>query len=229
MPSDAADIQAVVFDLDDTLYPEREYVRSGYRAVAGRLRERLGCREALEDWLWQRFCRGESAGAIDALNAHFRLELSPEQIAELVCVYRDHRPDIRPYAGAAELLERLARRCRLGLLSDGFLPAQRLKLEALGLGRLFEAVVFTEEMGRDCWKPSPAGFEAIRRKLGVPHRRCAYVADNPAKDFIPANRLGWRTIRLLCDGQVHAREAAPPGGEPQATIASLDQLEPLLF
>jgi putative hydrolase of the HAD superfamily len=228
-PSGPSSVQAVAFDLDDTLYPERQYVRSGYRAVGEFLRERLGRTEAFEDWLWDRFRSGRSAGALDALNAEFALGRSEEQIEALVSVYRDHRPDIRPWEGAIEVLRRLGRRCRLALLSDGFLPAQRLKLEALALAPLFDVVVFTEEIGRDAWKPSAAGFQAVREGLGVPHERCAYVADNPAKDFVAPNRLGWRTVRLLCEGQVHAHEPAAPDGRPDITIRRLDELETALF
>ena len=228
-PPETRSIQAVVFDLDDTLYPERQYVRSGYVAVAAFLRERLGRTEAFEDWLWDRFCSGQSSRALDAMNAEFHLGRSDEQIRELVSVYREHRPDIRPREGAAELLGRLGRRCRLALLSDGFLPAQKRKLEALGLEPLFDAIVFTEEMSRECWKPSAAGFEAVRSKLRVPHEGCAYVGDNPAKDFVAPNRLGWRTVRLACEGQIHVHNPAPAGGEPHRTIAHLDELEAALF
>ena len=118
----------------------------------------------------------------------------------------------------------MGRRCRLGLLSDGFLPAQRHKLDVLQIADLFDAVLFTEDMGRDCWKPSPAGFETIREKLAVPHEGCTYVADNPAKDFVAPNQLGWRTIQLLWGGQIHAGNAAPEGGRPKIVAAGLDAL-----
>ena len=217
--------RAVVFDLDDTLYPERQYVRSGYGAVARELRRRLGREERFEEWLWQRFCTGRGDRALDALVEQFGLGLSDEQIGELVQVYRTHGPDIRPYPGVIELLERLREHFRLGLLSDGFLPAQRLKLEALGIERHFHAVVFTESIGRDAWKPSPAGFELARDKLRVAHEACAYVSDNAAKDFIAPNALGWLTVQIRWPGQVHAARPAPPGGEPQTVVDSLDRLE----
>jgi putative hydrolase of the HAD superfamily len=228
MPPAEPTIRAVVFDLDDTLYAEREYVRGGYRAVGRYARERLGREGAFEDWLWGRFCAGRRDRAFDAMSAEFGLDLTAAEIAELVTVYREHRPVIRPRPGVEALLARLGKLRKLGLLSDGFLPAQRLKLEALGLGRFFDAVIYTEEMGRDCWKPSPAGFEAIRRALDVAHAACAYVGDNPAKDFVAPNALGWRTIRLLCGGQVHAEEPAAPDGEPHVTIAGLHELEAAL-
>lgn len=215
MHAETSGIRAVVFDLDDTLFPERQYVRSGYRAIAEALRRQLGTEDRYEDWLWRRFEGGQAAGALDALNGQFHLSLDREGIQRLVRAYREHRPEIRPYEGTAEMLALLRPRLRLGVLSDGYMPAQRLKFDVLGLRRFFDAVVFTEDLGRDAWKPSAAGFEAIREKLDVPHESCAYVADNPAKDFVAPNRLGWRTVRFLHPGQLHARNLAPEDGEPQ--------------
>jgi putative hydrolase of the HAD superfamily len=224
---------AVVFDLDDTLYAERDYIRSGYEAVARRLDDKLG-RACVSPqgvpagrWLWERFLAGRSDNAFNALGEHFGLELSGEDISALVEAYRTHRPQIRPYQGAEALLRGLTRP-RLGLLSDGFLPAQQLKLDALGLGPLLDAIVFTEALGRECWKPSPAGFEAIGEQLGVEGDACAYVGDNRAKDFVAPNALGWRTIHLLMPDQVHAHQSAPQGGEPQEIADGLEALARML-
>ena len=224
MASKAQRIKAVVFDLDDTLYPERQYVRSGYRAAAERLRKLTPKDGPFEDWLWGRFLSGRTRDAFDELNEHFKLGLSADKIAELVSVYREHSPEIRPYEGTAGLLGLLHAGYRLGLLSDGFLPAQRLKLQALKIGRFFDAVVFTEEIGRNAWKPSSAGFEAMQKEFGVPHEACAYVGDNPAKDFLAPNQLGWLTIQMVRPGQVHSHKPPPAGGAPQVVATSPRQL-----
>ena len=73
-------------------------------------------------------------------------------------------------------------------------------------------------MGRDFWKPSPRGFEKIGELLDVPHERCAYVGDNPAKDFVAPNALGWRTVQYVRAGQVHGENPPPEGGEPQVIV-----------
>lgn len=214
------EILAVVFDLDDTLYAERDYVYSGYGAAARHLRDAFGRREDFQSWLWSRFLSGQYERAFNALSDHFHLALSDEQIGELVTVYREHSPDIHPGQGIVQMLQRLRGQLDLGILTDGFLPAQQLKLSALRIAHFFDAVVFTETLGRDAWKPSPAGFEAVASRLDVPHPACAYVADNPAKDFVAPNALGWRTIRYRFDGQVHSREAVLPGGRPQIVATS---------
>ena len=217
-------IRAVIFDLDDTLYPERQYVRSGYAAVCEHLRGAMGRDGPFEQFLWGRFCRGEAAGAFDDLSATYKLDLSADDIRGLLEVYRTHRPDIRPFESIPDLLALLHGRCKLGLLSDGFLPAQQLKLEALKLGRFFEETVFTDQMGRDAWKPSPAGFERIGDLLGEAHAACAYVADNPAKDFVAPNALGWLTVQYRQPGQVHADKPAPQAGDPAAVVSLPGQL-----
>ena len=224
------DIIAVVFDLDDTLYGERDYVRSGYRAVSRHLAAALGLERlgrdgaAGEDWLWDRFCRGRADRAFDELNEAFELALTGDDIRWLVRVFRSHRPDIRPFDATAETLARLKEEYRLGLLSDGFLPAQRLKLDELGVGGLFDAVVFTEDLGRECWKPSPAGFEAIACELDAAHDACAYVGDNPSKDFVAPNALGWLTVQLVRPGQVHAHKPPAHDGAPRTIVHSWDEL-----
>lgn len=218
-------IEVVVFDMDDTLYPERDYVRSGYRAVAEHLKKRLNRQDPMGPWMWQRFLSGQHGGAFDALNQHFKLGLTAEDLSDLVTLYREHTPTIRPYGAAADMLRRMRRHFRLGLLTDGFLPAQQLKLQALGLRQSFRAVVFTEHLGRDKWKPAPDGFELIATELGAPHAACCYVADNPAKDFLGPNRLGWRTIQLRWPDQIHADKPAPAGGQPQHVVRSIGELQ----
>lgn len=217
-------VQAVVFDLDDTLYLERDYVRSGFAAVAEELRRRHAAPPDCDAWMWQEFLQGRRQGIFNALAERLGLPLSEEDIRGLVEAYRTHRPVIRAAPEAVQALAALKGRAKRGLLSDGFLPAQRLKLDAIGLADEFDAVVFTEEMGRQCWKPSPAGFERIAGELGVAHADCAYVADNPAKDFVAPNALGWRSVQWRRAGQVHADNPAPSGGAPQVIVGTVDEL-----
>ena len=223
-------IRAAVFDLDDTLFRERDYVRGGYAAVAAHL---AGFDAALAGrmaaWMWRQFEAGRRGDVFDRLGEAFDLGLTPERVAALVEVYRRHEPSIRPCRGVPELLGRLREAgLRLGLLSDGYLPAQELKLAATGLEGCFDEVVFTERLGRESWKPSPRGFELIRRRLSVPHVDCCYVADNPAKDFLAPNRLGWLTVQWRRPGQVHADSPAPEHGRPQRVIRTGPRLLGLL-
>ena len=85
-------------------------------------------------------------------------------------------------------------------------------------------MVFTEQLGRDAWKPSTKGFQRMEELLHTPSRQCLYVGDNPAKDFVAPNRLGWRSIQLLLDGQIHSKNPPAPCGDAQLTVCSIDEL-----
>lgn len=220
---------AVIFDLDDTLYPERSYVLSGFRAVAGWCHERFGVPVA-EGFAELRHLseHGATGRVFDSwLELHGLLD--PDTVCEMVQVYREHRPDISLYPGIKELLLRTKKWCRVGLLSDGYLEVQRKKLDALAIEPLFDAVVFSDELGRDAWKPSIAPFEMILERLGVRGADAVYVGDNPAKDFIGARRAGLKTVQLAIPYGVYAGRLPPtPEHSADETISSLERLESTL-
>lgn len=205
----AASFRVIVCDLDDTLYPEREYARSGLCAAAEAAQARHGI-GGLKEIFLSLFDAGVRGRIFqDALLRAGLCEPEPALLQELLQSYRNHRPSIRLFDDVQQVLPSLHRIGRLAMLTDGYLPPQRLKVEALGLGELFDPIVYTEELGREFWKPSPRGFLAIEQSCGVDARECVYIADNPRKDFVAPRQLGWRTIRVRRSGTEHgAMDAA---------------------
>ncbi len=204
---------AIAFDLDDTLYPERDFVISGYAAVAATVRPRFGV--DILPALTARFLAGERGDLFTPVLAAAGHALPEAEIRELVEVYRGHRPALSPFPETMAVLKRLKRRWRLGLVTDGIAAVQRRKIDALPLDGLFDAVTVTDEMGTDgtgrtFWKPHPRAYQDCAAKLGLPVSALAYVGDNPAKDFVTARRLGIFTIRVRRPGTLHGMiEAAP--------------------
>jgi putative hydrolase of the HAD superfamily len=110
---------AVVFDLDDTLYPERQYVLGGFRAVAAWAHSQFGFPEARSfEELNQIFEQGIRGTIFDRWLARHGCD-NAAFLPVMVRVYREHQPQIAPFAGVRELLERLRRDFRLGLVTDG--------------------------------------------------------------------------------------------------------------
>jgi putative hydrolase of the HAD superfamily len=211
----------VTFDLDDTLYLERDFVRSGFAAVGGWLATERGVR-GFEACAWRLFETGQRGDIFDRVLP--RLGVQPERalIVRLVRVYREHLPTIRLEPAAAELLDGLSGRCRLAVLTDGFHETQRRKIVALGLESRCRPIVCTDRWGREHWKPSCKGFRHIQEALGAPPERCIYIGDNPAKDFRAPKALGWRTLRLRHPRGEHASAmAASPLDEADATVTTL--------
>jgi len=203
-------------------------VRSGYRAVGEHLRESLDRSDNFEDWLWDRFVSGQTARAFNDLSEVFNLGLEDGAIRELVDVYRFHFPAIQPYDGIRQLIYRLGREFVLGIVSDGPARMQQNKLFALGFAGCFDAVVLTDELEEGSGKPDPAGFEVVSAALYVSHENCLYISDNPTKDFVAPNKLGWMTIQYVRKGQIYSARQTPDGGAPQHVITSDKELLNLL-
>ncbi len=219
----------VVFDLDDTLYPEAEFVRGGFRAAGARLDALQGRATGAEEVFLDILEQEGVSKVFDKGLQTLGLPCDPERIAALVEAFRGHKPDIRPFSGVPEFLERLhGRGFRLGLLSDGPLAVQQAKWRALGLQGWFEAVVFTDALGgRESWKPDPAGFEAVERLSGLSGQDLVMVGDRPHHDLVPAAARGWRAVRMRWPGAYHATDPDP---DPARLIAtSLADLECLIL
>ncbi|SHG29609.1 putative hydrolase of the HAD superfamily [Jatrophihabitans endophyticus] len=216
-------ITAWVLDVDDTVYLERDYVRSGFDAVGEWGASAVGV-TGVGDTAWQLFLAGTRRSTLtDAFAARGR-PLSPPEVAAMVEVYRTHAPAIRPCGDAAAFVATLPP-SRLGIVTDGPAASQWAKIRALGLEAAAGSIVVTDSHGPEWYKPAVRAFVHVATSLGVAHERCAYVGDNPGKDFVAARRLGWTTVRITRPGGLHA--AVPSrSGEVDREITSFAELAP---
>lgn len=221
-------IRAVVFDLDDTLYPEWTYAFSGFNAVAAAFQARLGEAHRTVADMRRLFHTADRRRVFNVLLAERGLQIEPHLITAMIDVYRSHQPQITLHSDAEAALVRLRGRYKLGLITDGPTVSQRAKIDALALQPRFDEIIITSELGPEFAKPHPHAFERMSRQLEVEARACTYVADNPAKDFIAPNALGWATVRILRPDGVYRTVRSAPGGEAQHVIESLDQIDPIL-
>lgn len=215
----------VVLDIDDTLYLERAYVRSGFAAVGVWAHRELGV-AGLGERAWAAFEAGVRGTIFDDALAACGVEPGPDVVPRLVGVYRTHRPDIVLLPDARAWLDARRAGVAVAVVTDGPLASQQAKADALGLTRWADPLVFTEALGPGRGKPHPAAFEQTQRAVGLSGPACAYVADNPAKDFAGPRQLGWRTVRVRRPGGLH--EAAPSGDDVDAEITTLDRLDAAL-
>jgi putative hydrolase of the HAD superfamily len=199
----------VVFDLDDTLYLERDYVRSGFRAAGEWARANRGI-AGLEERAWRAFERGVRQTIFDHALAEAGIEPEPTLVRALVDVYRAHEPAIVMLPDAVDAIERLRGQVALAAVTDGPIASQRAKARALGVDDWADLAVFTADLGAKFGKPHPRAFELVEAHVERSGTRCAYVADNPAKDFGGPRRLGWRTVRVRRRGSLHAAVDSGP-------------------
>lgn len=182
-------MKAVVFDLDDTLYSEKEYVRSGYGAIARAMPEIAD----MEAKLWSAFLQKQPA--IDSVLTDEGL-YSEERKQICLAAYRLQQPEIHFYEGVPELLTKLrAEGKKLGIITDGRPEGQRAKIRALGLESYVDHILITDELGGvEFRKPNPAAFLEMQKKLGVTFAEMCYIGDNIQKDFIAPQSLGMESI-----------------------------------
>lgn len=212
------------FDLDDTLYEERDFAISGYRAAALRLNELTDCdveqcvcvmTEALDS----------RDNPFDALQA--TMPDRPLPLPQMLEAYRNHKPDIHLDALVIDTLQTMHLHHTLCLITDGRSLTQRNKIRALGLERYFSAddILISEETGAD--KRLADNFLAMERRY--PNQRYVYVGDNPKKDFFHPNQLGWATVIVNDHGHnIHRQTSVDAAHNAQYRIASIAELPALI-
>jgi putative hydrolase of the HAD superfamily len=182
-----------VFDLDDTLYKEIDYLKSAYIGIAEKLQE-FGVVDAYPQMLaWYE----AKQNVFNKINGYYHLNI---QIPDFLNWYRYHLPRIALSDGVDELLKSIiASGNKVGLITDGRAKTQRNKIEALGLSKYIDPddILISEEFGSE--KPNARNYQYFMDKY--PRSEFVYVADNPRKDFVSPNKLGWMTIGLLNDGR----------------------------
>jgi putative hydrolase of the HAD superfamily len=216
----------VVFDLDDTLFPEWQYVLSGFRAVDEWLANSQKITGFYAD-AKKLFDTGARGNIFDLALKALGREPEKEFVAEMLRVYREHKPRIDLYEDAKWAINFFGAVGPLGLLTDGYLVTQQNKFATLNIAEAFKAVVFSDALGRECWKPSPEPYRRIMQMIPGEAAEYIYVADNPKKDFVTARKLGWATIHIdRPEGVYHGVESLP-GYEADRKIKTLFELDKL--
>ncbi len=182
-------LKAIVFDLDDTLYSEKEYIKSGYSSVSQILPEA----ENAEKKLWKAF--EEKKSAIDELLLTEGI-YSDELKQKCLETYRRHIPNIHLYDGVAEMLSDLRNRgLSIGIITDGRPEGQQAKIKALSLKQYIDHIIITDTLGGVKYrKPNEKAFLLMKERLGVEYYEICYIGDNVSKDFIAPQRLGMKCI-----------------------------------
>ncbi len=189
-------IAAVLFDLDDTLYDQRQWLNGAWQAVAARAAIDGADGDRLEDALRALAADGSDRGNIID-RALAQVGETSISVPALVAAFRSHAPtQLDPYPGVVKALTDLHARVALGLISDGDPVIQQAKLDALGLKPFFSSVVLSDEHGRAHRKPDPLPFRVALTELGVDARDAVYVGDRPAKDVAGAVCSGLRGVRV---------------------------------
>lgn len=187
-------VDAVIFDLDNTLYDERQYVRSGFRAVSECMAKKFELdKNHLNRLFLQVFSKKGRGKVFNIALEKFNMK-NEQTVLELVNVYRNHSPTIKLFEDAENTLSKLRQKYRLGLITDGVKKVQENKVKALNIASLFDAITYAVECGG---KTNNDVFLTTLRKLKTKPSHSVYIDDNPTKAFAIARKLDIQTIRIM--------------------------------
>ena len=221
----------VVFDLDDTLYPERDFAIAGFRA-ASRWAEAEFSVGDLTDEMTAMLDVGTLGTLFPTVLGRHAPGYTPAQLEAFREAYRRCEGlSLSLFEDAVGALDHYQRQGPIGLITDGTRHVQARKVEALGVESRFSSIVFTDALGPDraYFKPHRRPFEVMAAALGDPGDRFVYVGDNPAKDFVAPNAMGWTSVLVHREHpRIHDVAKVAVGGAPQHTISALTALPDVL-
>lgn len=217
-------IKAVVFDMDDTLYPEREYLISGFNRIGQYINDRYGI-DGAANRLLELFDE-------DKTNVYDRYIIENNLNAEkllpiLIEIYRDNKPtELNFYPDVMPLFNYLKENSiKIGVITDGRIDGQQNKVDALRLADYVDKVILTESLGGEQYrKPHPKAYEIMAELFGCKYDEMIFVGDNPIKDFAIGRRYPIITVEIMRDNKIHNNNDYLDGIKPMYNIRNLNEV-----
>jgi len=222
-------IKALLFDLDDTLYEEKQFVSSGFNKVA----EFVEAKFKIDKGLFYKilidiFDKGKRGNIFNLALEKANIIYDENIIHLMVKTYREHNPKINLDKEIRSLLIKLGSIYSLGIITDGYFEVQKKKVQALKLDELFDSIIYTDEYGKEYWKPDVLGYKVALKDLQVSPKQAIYIGDNPHKDFIGAKKIGIITVRIFCEGREYSNIRLDKNYEADYEVKKLSEITNLL-
>ena len=217
--------KCIVFDLDDTLYNEIDFLKSGFQSISKFLFSDKENQKKVYDNLINDYSSGKDA--FEEIIKRYQINIPKKDI---LLHYRNHLPNIKLAPNVQKTLESLKRNGYImGIISDGRSITQRNKINALDLNKYIlddRNIIISEDFGTE--KPSQENylyFYNLYPNIG----EFFYVGDNPAKDFISPNKLGWTTIGIRNNGKnIHSQNIMDEKFNPKFWVTNFEEILSLI-
>ncbi|WP_303317750.1 HAD family hydrolase [Flavivirga abyssicola] len=216
--------KTVIFDLDDTLYNEIDFLKSAYKDISTKIANDVNTdAESIYNDMLAYYYKNENV-----FEVVIKKYCTCYSIQDLLRVYRNHQPKLELSKDRRDVLDKLKHEnVNMGLLTDGRSVQQRNKIKALQLNTWFSEIIISEEFGSE--KPNINNYKHFENVFGI--AQYFYIGDNLKKDFITPNKLNWITICLADNGlNIHEQNKALLAKEYLAkyTVANFSQIETII-
>jgi len=192
-------ISAVIFDLDNVLFNEQDYINAAYRNIAVFLSKRFRLQE---EQVYQKLLNDlqKKTSRYPHLFNDLLTDLGLDQVTlpDILKIYASTNINLKLYPDAENLLSALKnQKIKLVLVTNGNVETQRNKVGLLKIEKYFDIIVYARELGKENEKPNPEVYRLIFQTLGSKPEEAISIGDNPYTDFLGAKKIGVRTVRLL--------------------------------
>jgi putative hydrolase of the HAD superfamily len=217
----------VAFDLDDTLYPELEFVHSGFYCVSNYLAKKYNLNgEEIYKFLIDSLDKGIKGTNFDILLEWAGVD---EDVSKLVDIYRNHKPEIKLYPDSKYILNFLKNNgVKIALITDGYPKTQTNKINSLGIEHYFDKIKIND-ISKGITKKLKEPFIEILNELNIEPQNSFYIGDNPQKDFILPNALGMTSVRIIRENGIYSNiNPINPNTKPKYVVDDLKELIKIL-
>lgn len=220
-------IKALIFDLDDTLYYEKEYVLEAFKDVAYYLGNKY--KKDKEELYIRMKEILETLGRGKIFNLICEENNFKEDIKYLVEIYRNSKPKLNLYEDSLEFLSWAREKgYKLGIITDGCSKVQWNKIKGLDIEKAVDKIIVTDDYGKEFWKPHEKSYLEMMKWFNIEPNECIYVGDNPNKDFIGARGIGIKAVRIIREQGDHITTILGKVYEADFNIKNLLELEEIL-
>lgn len=194
----------IYFDLDNTLLDHTSAEEKAHKAIFSKFSEFeeisfsewLGAYKQVNHELWNHYQNGDTDRESLQYERFYRplenLKLTTDRSETIGASYmQEYRKYWTWVDGAKEAIDIVSERYPIGIVTNGFLETQQLKIESMELSKYTDNFIITEEIG--VMKPHPRVFDVATEKAGSKREQILYVGDSYSSDIMGGRNAGWKT------------------------------------
>lgn len=185
-------IKSILFDLDNTLYEENDYLV----AVFDEFFKLKNIKHNIVPFLSNGF-RLNSSDIFGDILKKLNIYSSTSQL-ELFHIYKNLNTNLNLYDSAYILIDNLKKKnIKLGIITNGVAQAQQCKIKCLKIANMFDVIIYARKWGKSYEKPNKKPFDEALKILNFDKSEVLFVGDNPLTDILGAENAGIKSIRFI--------------------------------
>lgn len=186
-------INLIVFDLDNTLYREADYLKNVLLEFSEYLD--ILIQNLTSDDIEQKINRRKKNVLKNLIDEFIGKKYSSiYNLNKIFKIYKYSQRKIFLYKDASEILPKLRNLgIKVSILTNGIEQVQKNKLALLNLEKMVDYVKIVE--GENS-KPNNVAFLSLMNGFGVTEKETMMIGDDPINDIVGARNIGIYTFRL---------------------------------